>query len=73
MKPPRTRYGLVKSLLAEVPDPSSVMLSAFAKTHGLKYNSAAHAAKRLNLKFKPDRNWSHRGRLSPLNPVKVQS
>jgi hypothetical protein len=69
----RTRYGLVKSLLAEVPDPSSVMLSAFAKTHGIKYNSAAHAAKRLNLKFKPDRNWSNRGRLSPLNPAEVRS
>jgi len=73
MKSPRTQYGLVKSLLAEVPDPSSVMLSAFAKTHGLKYNSAAHAAKRLNLKFKPDRNWSHRGRLSPLNSTEVRS
>lgn len=69
----RTRYGLVKSLLAEVRDPSSVMLSAFAKKNGIKYNSAAHAAKRLNLKFKPDRNWSRRGRLSPLNPVEVRS
>jgi hypothetical protein len=69
----RTRYGLVKSLLAEVPDPSSVMLSAFAKQHGLKYNSAAHAAKRLNMKFKPDRNWSNRGRLSPLNSTEVRS
>ena len=69
----RTRYGLVKSLLADVPDPSSVVLSVFAKQHGLKYNSASHAAKRLNIKFKPDRNWSHRGRLSPLNPTEVRS
>jgi hypothetical protein len=49
------------------------MLSAFAKANGLKYNSAAHAAKRLNMKFKPDRNWSNRGRLSPLNPTEVKS
>ena len=69
----RTQYGLVKSLLADIPDPSSVMLSAFAKANGLKYNSAAHAAKRLNLKFKPDRNWARRGRLSPLNSAEVKS
>lgn len=48
----KTPYGLVKSLLASVPDPAAVTIPAFTRQHGLKLNSVFHAARRLGLRFK---------------------